>query len=115
MKISLEHSKFLWIISAIFRSPAKSVRKDAGSSQSSYKLFWKSYGYHHNRYENQPGTSKVLMDYIGNLQVTSKIGTTTVLIGYFGILMVGGTIDMKISLRQTASMYRTSIGGANIV
>merc|ERR1711897_82566 len=26
-KISLEHSKFLWIILAIFRSPAKLVRK----------------------------------------------------------------------------------------
>ena len=61
------------------------------------------------------------MDYIGNLQVTSKIGTkktpgtTKILIGYFGNLMVGGTTDMKISLKQTASMYRTSIGGANIV
>merc|ERR1711897_2777 len=83
MKISLEHSKFLWIISAIFRSPAKSVRKDPGSSQNSYKLFWKSCGYHHNRYENQPGTFKILM-------------------GYFGNLMVGGTTDMKISLQQTA-------------
>merc|ERR1719343_1988371 len=110
MNISLERSKFLWIISAIFRSPAKLVRKDAWNSQSSldysgnlavtnktgmkrpwgnqnsYKLFWKSCGYHHNRYENQPGTFKVLMAYIGNLQVTSKIGTrktpgtTTVLI-----------------------------------
>merc|ERR1719343_149452 len=117
MKISLAHSKFLWAVSAIFRSPAKSVRKDAwnsqssldysgnlavtnktgmkrpwGSSQNPYKLFWKSYGYHHNRYENQPGTFKVLMDNFGNL-------------------MVGGTTDMKISLTQTASMYRTSIGG----
>merc|ERR1711933_687123 len=42
---------------------------------SSYRLFWKSYGYHHNRYEHQPGTHKVLMAYFGNLQVTSEIGT----------------------------------------
>merc|ERR1711933_361249 len=77
--------------------------------QSSYKLFWKSYGCHHNRHENQPGTFKVLMDYIGNLQVTSKIGTgkktpgkTKILTGYFDNLMVGGTTDMKISLPQTA-------------
>merc|ERR1711933_451627 len=70
MNISREHSKFLWITSAIFRSPAKLVRKDAWNSQNSYKLFWKSCGYHHNRYENQPGTFKVLMDYIGNLMVT---------------------------------------------
>merc|ERR1719410_2139946 len=96
MKIHLEHSKFLWIISAVFRSPAKSIRKDAWNSQSS-------------------------LDYSGNLAVTNKTGmkktpgTTTVLIGYFGNLMVGGTTDMKISLKQTASMYRTSIGGANIV
>merc|ERR1711933_621159 len=108
MNISREHSKFLWITSAIFRSPAKLVRKDAWNSQNSYKLFWKSCGYHHNRYENQPGTFKVLMAYIGNLQVTSKIGTektpgtTKILIGYFGNLMVGGTTDMKISLQQTA-------------
>merc|ERR1712151_699874 len=99
MSISQERSKFLWITSAIFRSPTNLVRKDPGSSQSSYKLFWKSYGYHHNRYENQPGTFEVLMDYNGNPQVTSKIGTektpgtTTVLIGYFGNLMVGGTTD----------------------
>merc|ERR1719343_1518990 len=65
MKIHLEHSKFLWITSAIFRSPAKSVRKDPGSSQNSYKLFWKSYGYHHNRCENQPGTFKAVMDSFG--------------------------------------------------
>merc|ERR1719145_202127 len=108
MNISLEHSKFVWIILAIFRSPAKLVRKDPGSSQNSYKLFWKSYGYHHNRYENQPGTLKALMDYIGNLQVTSKIGkkktpgTTKIVIGSSGNLMVGGTTDMKISLQQKA-------------
>merc|ERR1712176_1735959 len=35
MKISLAHSKFLWIMLAIFRSPAKLVRKDAWNSQSS--------------------------------------------------------------------------------
>ena len=58
-KISLEHSKFLWIILAIFRSPAKLVRKKTP-------------------------------------------GTTTVLIGYIGNLMVGGTTDMKTSLQQTA-------------
>merc|ERR1712207_25125 len=50
MKISLEHSKFLWIISAIFRSPAKSVRKDAWNSQSS-------------------------LDYSGNLAVTITTDT----------------------------------------
>merc|ERR1711933_101843 len=49
MKISLEHLKFLWIISAIFRSPAKSVRKDAWISQSS-------------------------LDYSGNLAVINKTG-----------------------------------------
>merc|ERR1711933_81315 len=49
MKISLEHSKFLWIISAILRSPAKSVRKDAWNSQSS-------------------------LDYSGNLAITNKTG-----------------------------------------
>merc|ERR1711897_28500 len=102
MKISLEHSKFVWIILAIFRSPAKSVRKDPGSCQSPYKLSWQSYGYHRNRYENQPGKLKAFMDYSGNLQVTSKIGTTKILTGYFGNLMVGGTTDMKISLQQTA-------------
>merc|ERR1712207_138314 len=85
--------------------------KDPGSSQNSYKLFWKSYGYHHNRCENQPGTFKVLMDYIGNLQVTSKIGmrktpgTTTVLIGYIGNLMVGGTTDTKISLEYSKLLW----------
>merc|ERR1711897_52779 len=49
MNISLERSKFLWIISAIFRSPAKLVRKDAWNSQSS-------------------------LDYSGNLAVTNKTG-----------------------------------------
>merc|ERR1711897_24131 len=34
------------------------VRKDPWISQNSYKLFWKSYGYHHNQHENQPGTFK---------------------------------------------------------
>merc|ERR1712176_914755 len=76
--------------------------KTAWNIQRSWGLFWQSSGYHHNRYENQPGTFEVLMDYNGNLQVTSKIGTTTVLIGYFGNPMVGGTTDMKISLQQTA-------------
>merc|ERR1712207_2601 len=64
-----------------------------------------------NRCENQPGTFKVLMDSIGNLQVTSKIGTrkthgtTTVLIGYIGNLMVGGTTDMKISLEYSKLLW----------
>merc|ERR1711897_17488 len=49
MKIHLEHSKFLCIISAIFRSSVKSVRKDAWNSQSS-------------------------LDYSGNLAVTNKTG-----------------------------------------
>merc|ERR1719343_975375 len=100
-------AKILRIILAILRSPAKPIRKDLWSCRNSYRLFWKSYGYHHNRYENQPRTFEVLMVYIGNLQVTSKIGTTKALIEYFGNLMVGGTTDMKISLKQTASsMYR---------
>merc|ERR1712207_52695 len=85
--------------------------ESAWNIQSSYELFWKSYGYHHNRYENQPGTFKVLMDYIGNLQVTSKIGTrktpgtTTVPIGYFGNLMVTITNDMKISLGHVQFLW----------
>merc|ERR1711933_40441 len=74
---------------------------------SPYKLSWQSYGYHRNRYENQPGILKALMDYSGNLQVTSKIGTTKILTGYFGYLMVGGTTDMKISLQQTARCTET--------
>merc|ERR1711933_716471 len=88
---------------AVAAAAAKPTRKDLWSCHNSYRLFWKSYGYHHTRYENQPGTYKVRMDYIGNLQVTSKIGTgktpgtTTVLIGYIGNLMVGGTTDMNIS------------------
>merc|ERR1719436_1530791 len=49
MKIHLDHSKFLWIISAIVRSPAKSIRKDAWNSQSS-------------------------LDYSGNLAITNKTG-----------------------------------------
>merc|ERR1712207_100626 len=64
-----------------------------------------------NRCENQPGTFKVLMDYIGNLQVTSKIGTrktlgtTTAFIGYIGNLMVGGTTDMKISQEYSKLLW----------
>merc|ERR1719343_618799 len=121
MKISLEHSKFLWIILAIFRSPSKSVRKDPGSSQSSYKLFWKSYGYHHNRYENQPGTLKALVDYIGNLQVTSKIGKEKnswhnqncyrLLWQSYG--WRHNRYENK--LATESKMYRNSIGGANTV
>merc|ERR1711933_92931 len=49
MNISLEHSKFLWITSAISRSTAKLVRKDAWNSQGS-------------------------LDYSGNLAVTNKTG-----------------------------------------
>merc|ERR1711933_469505 len=49
MNISLDRSEFLWIISAIFRSPAKLVRKDAWNNQSS-------------------------LDYSGNLAVTNKTG-----------------------------------------
>merc|ERR1711933_612822 len=101
---------------------------------SSYRLFWKSYGYHHNRYEHQPGTHKVLMDYFGNLQVTSEIGTKRCLeqptfaglcwqscghqynwyektlgaakirISYFGNLMVT-TTDTKISLEHLKFLW----------
>merc|ERR1719343_763572 len=79
MKIHLEHSKFLWIISAIFRSPAKSVRKDAWNSQRS-------------------------LDYSGNLAVTNKTGMKRpwdqpkIRISYFGNLMVTITTNTKISL-----------------
>merc|ERR1711897_100927 len=83
MNISLERSKFSWILSAISRSPAKLVRKDAWNSQSS-------------------------LDYSGNLAVTNKtgmkktLGTAKVRISYFGNLMVTSTTDTKISLQQIA-------------
>merc|ERR1711933_578704 len=121
MNISLERSKSLWIISAIFRSPAKLVRKDAWNSQSSCKLFWKSYGHHHNRHENQPGMYKVLMDYIGNLQVTSKIGTeknswhnhSSYRLFWQSYGWRHNRYENK--LETDSKMYRNSIGGANIV
>merc|ERR1711897_6468 len=97
MKNSLEHSTFLWIISAIFRSPAKSVQKRCLKQPKLAGLPWQSCGHQQNWYEKTLGAAKVrisyfgvLMDYNGNLQVTSKIGTeetpgtTTVLIGYVG-------------------------------
>merc|ERR1711933_40593 len=121
MNISREHSKFLWITSAIFRSPAKLVRKDAWNSQNSYKLFWKSCGYHHNRYENQPGTFNVLMAYIGNLQATSKIGTeknswhnqNSYRLFWQSYGWRHNRYENK--LATDSKMYRNSIGGANIV
>merc|ERR1712207_18485 len=118
--------KILRIILAILRPPAKPIRKDLWSCHNSHRLFWRPYGYHHNRYENQPGTFKVRTDYIGNLQVTSKIGTkrcleppkfvglswqpcghqqywyektlgaAKVLISYLGTLMVTIATNMKI-------------------
>merc|ERR1712151_1347980 len=102
------------IILAILRS-AKPIRKDLWSCHNSYRLFWKSYGYHHNRYENQPGTFKVLMDYIGNLQVTSSghqqnwyektLGATKIRISYFGNLMATITTDAKISLEHSKFLW----------
>merc|ERR1712174_151012 len=66
-----------------------------GTFNSSYRLFWQSYGYHHKRYENQLGTCTVLMDHFGNLQVTNKIGI------YCGNLMVTITTNTKISLEHS--------------
>merc|ERR1719343_945789 len=86
MKISLEHSKFLWIISAILRSPAKSVRKDAWNSQSS-------------------------SDYSGNLAVTNKTGMKRpweqpkFRISYFGNLVVTSPTDTKISLEHSKFLW----------
>merc|ERR1711897_17487 len=131
----LGKAKARWIILAILRSPAKPICKDHRSCHSSFRLFWKSYGYHHNRYENPPGTFKVLMYYFGNLQVISKIGTKRCLeqpklvglfwqscghqqnwyektlgaakirIRYFGNLMVTITTVTKISLEHSKFLW----------
>merc|ERR1711897_100926 len=141
----LGKAKARWIILAILRSPAKPICKDHRSCHSSYRLSWKSYGYHHNRYENQPGTLKVLMDTFGNLQVTSKIGTKRCLeqpklVGLFrqscghqqnwyekdpGNSQSSYKLFWKSygyqhnryenKLATDSKMYRNSIGGANIV
>merc|ERR1711933_34747 len=69
-KIGLEHSKFLWIILAIFRLPAKLVRKNSWHNYSSYRLFWQSYGWRHNRYENKLATdSKMYRNSIGGANI----------------------------------------------
>merc|ERR1719293_431725 len=98
MKISLEHSKFLWIISAIFRSPAAVTNKTGMKrpweqpkfvqvileilwlpSQPTRKSAWNIQKFLWTilaifRSPAKIGTkislehSKVLMDYIGNLQ-----------------------------------------------
>merc|ERR1712003_401747 len=91
--------------------------KDPRSCHSSYRLFWKPYGYHHNQYENQPGTYTVLMDYFGNLQVTSSghqqnwykktPGAAKNRISYFGNLMVTITTDAKISLEHSKFLWIT--------
>merc|ERR1712174_128828 len=70
-----------------------------GTFNSSYRLFWQSYGYHHKRYENQLGTCTVLMDHFGNLQVTYKIGICC------GNLMVTITADMKIGLEHSKFLW----------
>merc|ERR1711933_541421 len=120
---------------AVAAAAAKPTRKDLWSCHNSYRLFWKSYGYHHNRYENQPGTFKVHMDYFGNLQVTSQIGTKRCLdppklvglfwqscghqqnwyektlgaakirISYFGNLRVTITTDMEIGLEHSMFLW----------
>merc|ERR1711933_174694 len=70
-KIGLEHSQFLWIILAIFRLPAKLVRKkNSWHKYSSYRLFGQSYGWRHNRYEDKLATdSKMNRNRIGGANI----------------------------------------------
>merc|ERR1712207_137376 len=90
-KINLEHSKFLWSIWQSSGHQQNWYEKNSWHNHNSYRLFWQSYGYHHKRYENRLGTFQVLMDYVGNRQVTNK------------------------NRYERARVCRPSIGDANIV
>merc|ERR1711933_664179 len=95
--------------------PSQPMRKSAWNMQSSYGLYWQSYGWRHNRYENQPGIFKAVMDYFGKSPGHRQNWHNQLPYRLFWKSYGWRHNRYENKLATDSEMYRNSIGGANIV